>query len=228
VSTARTGDGGTTGSSDSTSPAGVARERKHRLVAAVRRLAEAAQLLDADLVDATAVDDLVASMDETIERLDGHPSIRAYGTISGFPGWQSELGERSPISGETNPVAAPLRLRLDGDRIRGEATYGLVHEGPTGHAHGGIVAGAFDEVVGMAQKLSGSAGLTGTLTIRLRRPTPLHTPIHYEGGVTRMEGRKIFVWAHSYADGKLLAEAEAVMVTLRDTSGLIPEEAPGA
>lgn len=225
MSTPRTGDSGSTGT---TSPAGAARARKHRLVAAVRRLAEAAQLLEADLVDATAVDDLVARVDEVIERLDGHPSIRAYGTISGFPGWQSELGERSPISGETNPIAAPLRLRLDGGRIHGEATYGLVHEGPSGHAHGGVVAGAFDEVVGMAQRLSGSAGLTGTLTIRLRRPTPLHTPIHYEGGVTRVEGRKIFVWAHSHADGERLAEAEAVMITVRDRSGLIPREAPGA
>ena len=47
--------------------------------------------------------------------------------------------------------------------------------------HGGYVAAAFDEVLGLAQDLGGQSGMTGTLTIKYRRPTPLHADPHVPG-----------------------------------------------
>jgi acyl-coenzyme A thioesterase PaaI-like protein len=79
--------------------------------------------------------------------------------------------------------------------------------------HGGVVAGAFDEILGVAQMASGRAGYTGTLEVRYHRVTPLHTLITYEAGVDRHEGRKLYMWARSTADGELLAEATGVFVT---------------
>jgi hypothetical protein len=46
----------------------------------------------------------------------------------------------------------------------------------------------------------------------MRRPTPLHTPIEYEAGVTSKEGRKITCWGRSTANGELVAEAECLFI----------------
>jgi acyl-coenzyme A thioesterase PaaI-like protein len=132
------------------------------------------------------------------------------------PGFQGNLGERSPISGESNPLAAPLRLWVDGEITRGRATYGAAYEGPPGLVHGGVVVGAFDELLAVAQAASGTAGFTGTLSIRLRRPTPLFRSIDYEGGVDRVEGRKIHAWGRSTCDGEVTAEADGIFIKSAD------------
>jgi hypothetical protein len=72
--------------------------------------------------------------------------------------------------------------------------------------------------MGSAQTLSGIAGHTGTLTVKMLRPTPLNKRIDYRAGVDHVEGRKIFVWAHSSCDGERLAEAEIVFIAPRDGS----------
>jgi acyl-coenzyme A thioesterase PaaI-like protein len=77
------------------------------------------------------------------------------------------------------------------------------------------VAAAFDELLGMAQSLGGKPGMTGTLTVRYRRPHPLHTPIHFEAELVRVEGRKIFTTGRSHTDdGELRAEAEGIFISV--------------
>ena len=66
---------------------------------------------------------------------------------------------------------------------------GRPYEGPPGHVHGGFVAAAFDEVLGFVQSTTGQPGMTGTLTIRYRKPTPLDTDLRFEATVQRVEGR---------------------------------------
>jgi acyl-coenzyme A thioesterase PaaI-like protein len=56
--------------------------------------------------------------------------------------------------------------------------------------------------------------MTGTLTIRYRRPHPLHTEIRFEAELLRVEGRKIFTAGRSYADGELRAEAEGLFISV--------------
>ena len=90
----------------------------------------------------------------------------------------------------------------------------MAYEGPIGHLHGGFVAAAFDELLGFAQTASGRAGYTGTLTIKMRRPTPLKEPIRYEARVERVEGRKIFCRGTIHAGDRLCAEAEAVFISV--------------
>jgi acyl-coenzyme A thioesterase PaaI-like protein len=80
--------------------------------------------------------------------------------------------------------------------------------------HGGFLAAAFDEVLGMAQSLTGNPGMTGTLTIRYRRPTPLLTELVFEAYVDRVEGRKIFTHGTLSANGQLTAEAEGLFIAV--------------
>jgi hypothetical protein len=197
------------------------RELKHRLADAVRDVVENAALVDAM---ATASDAELELLVEGAEKLSAQfaavPSHRERGGLNYDDSeWEGALLERSPISGLSNPVAPPLRVaEIDDDGVtHAHATYGYAYEGPPGHLHGGIVAGAFDEMVGVGQVTSGTMGYTGTLSIKMRRPTPLHTRIDYTAGVGKVDGRKITVWSRSTTpDGTLLCEAEALMITPRE------------
>lgn len=191
------------------------RDAKRRLVEEVRRLVEETALVDAAETDDGFLDEVAVAVGELVSRVAQQPSLRKYGGLTFAPSFAGALDERSPVSGQANPLAAPLRLWRDGAITRGTAVYSAAYEGPPGTLHGAYVAAAFDEVVGVAQAASGSAGLTGTLTVKMRARTPLRTPVHYEGGVDRVEGRKIFVWARSFANGELTAEAEAIMISPR-------------
>lgn len=195
------------------------RRLKRRLAEVLGCVAETATLVDAAEGSPEELEALVEAAEVLLEHLGRAPSLRSIGGPRASSGWQSALTDRSPISGQSNPVAAPLYLDgIDADGLHAHATYGYRHEGPIESAHGGVIAGAFDEMVGIAQAISGLAGVTGTLTVRMRRPTPLHRRIGYEAGVDRVEGRKVFVWARSLADGEVCAEAEAIMIVPREGS----------
>jgi acyl-coenzyme A thioesterase PaaI-like protein len=124
------------------------------------------------------------------------------------------LFDYSPMIGLSNPLAPPITLRVDGDVVRGTASFGDAYEGPPGHVHGGYVAAAFDEVLGFAQSMAGNPGMTGTLTIRYRKPTPLNVELHFEARVERVEGRKIFATGTLRNAGVLTAEAEGLFISV--------------
>ncbi|MER3452271.1 MAG: hypothetical protein C4344_00780, partial [Acidimicrobiia bacterium] len=73
-----------------------------------------------------------------------------------------------------------------------------------------------DDLLGLAQMASGRAGYTGTLVVRMLRPTPLYRPIRYEAGFDRVEGRKIWCWGRAWDGETLLAETEILFVQPRD------------
>ena len=56
--------------------------------------------------------------------------------------------------------------------------------------------------------------MTGTLTVRYRKPTPLLTPLGLVARYTGSEGRKIFAWSGIYHDGELTAEAEGIFIEM--------------
>jgi acyl-coenzyme A thioesterase PaaI-like protein len=122
--------------------------------------------------------------------------------------------DSSPVIGLGNPVAPPLRLAVVDGHVEGTATFGSAYEGPPGHVHGGIVAAAMDEVLGMTQSLSGSSGMTGTLSIRYRRPTPLHQEVRFFGRVVRVDGRKIYTTGTLTAGDTLCVEAEGLFISV--------------
>ena len=133
--------------------------------------------------------------------------------------------DQSPFIGLANPLAPPISIRRTGDRTAtATVTFGSAYEGPPGSVHGGFVAAAFDEVLGFVQSLTGSPGMTGTLTVRYRKPTPLHTELRYEGELLRVEGRKIITEGKAFAGDLVTAEAEAIFISVnRDSFEVLRE-----
>jgi len=122
--------------------------------------------------------------------------------------------EHSPFSGLGNPIAPPMALTVEPDRVIGRVTYGSAYEGPPGCVHGGHVAAAFDEVLGLAQNLGNNPGMTGTLSVRYIRPTPLHTELVFEGRLDRISGRKTFTVGSVSAGGEVCATAEGLFISI--------------
>jgi acyl-coenzyme A thioesterase PaaI-like protein len=93
-------------------------------------------------------------------------------------------------------------------------TFGTVYQGPPGYVHGGWVALAFDEALGMANIACGHPGLTGRLTVRYRRPTPLHEPVVLDAHTSSVEGRRITTVGTLRTGDAITAEAEGLFVIL--------------
>ena len=151
----------------------LARARKHELVSEVKRLIDLVAHIDVERADRDELAQLADDAAALADRLEPLPSLLEVGGMAAQQGPQGALLERSGISGRANPLAPPMQWHPDGDILRGWATYSPAYEGPIGHVHGGFVAAAFDDLMGMAQMASGIAGYTGTLTVKMLRPTPL-------------------------------------------------------
>ena len=194
------------------------RALKHELVRQTKRAIEDVALLDISGVDDAELKGLVDAMRSIADRLGALASLREKGGLAMAPYPDSALLERSGIAGRSNPLASPLHMWFEGDLVKGWAVYTDSYEGPAGCLHGGFIAAAFDDLLGFAQMASGQAGYTGTLIVRMRRPTPLNRRLDYEAGVERVEGRKIFVWGTCRDGGELLSEAEIVFISPKDGS----------
>ncbi len=188
------------------------RIRKHALADDVRQLIADVLMLDVENVPEEALARAEAQLSAARTALSALPDVRAVGL---FVGDDSSLFERSPLSGRSNALAAPLALHFEGELTKGHATYGEIYEGPPGLVHGGYVISAFDDLLGVAQAASGIAGFTGTLEVKLSAGTPLNKRIDYEGGVREVSGRKITAWGKSWCDGTLCAEATGIFIEPR-------------
>jgi acyl-coenzyme A thioesterase PaaI-like protein len=189
-----------------------ARAQKHQLVEEAKKIVERVALLDTERVGEDNFAELIEATALLAEVLDHPPSLRERGGLSASGGDDCILTERSGISGRSNPLAPPIEFSLEGDVTRGHAVWGAAYEGPQDCVHGGFVAAAFDDLLGCAQMASGIAGFTGTLTVKMIKPTPLYRRIDYAAGVDRTEGRKIFCWGTAHDGDKLLAEAQCVFI----------------
>lgn len=186
---------------------GEQRQSVHRIAEALRGVADELVRVDAEVAelrDLLPLEDLADRLRHGVATL---PQVDATPAAADLP--VAHLAERSPVTGAVNPVAPPLHVRFGATTV-GHAVYREQHEGPVGGAHGGVVAASFDELLGVAQMASGSAGYTVSLEVHYRRVTPLHTLVTYEAEVERREGRRLHVRAWSSADGVTCAEATGV------------------
>jgi acyl-coenzyme A thioesterase PaaI-like protein len=194
-------------------PASGAWAQKRRLAAAMRLVIERLVKSDAPEGELGVAAD---RLEQYAEHLATHPRLERYEGYAeaANAGDVGAFFDLSPLIGLANPLAPPISLRASGERTAlGTVTFGSAYEGPPGSVHGGVVAAAFDELLGFVQSLTRNAGFTGTLTIRYRKPTPLHTELRLEAEVVRVQGRKIFAEGRILAGEVLTAEAQGVFIS---------------
>lgn len=187
------------------------------------RLAAALRLLIGDAVSADVDNEVVTEAAEAVEAV--HAKLQAAAGPVKRPRGQPDMASAaqdffptSPVLGLANPIAPPVIVTVvDGAdgvsrEIRGEANFGYPYEGPPTCVHGGVIAETFDELLGACCIVSGNHGMTGTLTVRYRKPTPLRTDLRIEARYLRRDGRKIYAWAGMYHGNLLTAEADGLFI----------------
>jgi acyl-coenzyme A thioesterase PaaI-like protein len=188
------------------------------LAAAIRRIsAVAVGRPIADDVLADAADVLAGVADNLEAKAENAKRPRRQPSASIEP---HDLFPTSPVIGPANPIAPPAEVWSvegeDGQReIRGRVIFDYQYEGPPTCVHGGVIAELFDELLGAANIIANNAGMTGTLTIRYRKTTPLLAPLDLVARCTGTERRKVFAWGGIYHDGELTAEAEGIFISMQ-------------
>jgi hypothetical protein len=182
------------------------------LATAVRRLTSAMVGLPLSDDEISATTAVVSDVAERLESSAGPGRRpRAQPDPVGKP---QDFFPTSPVIGFANPVAPPVVVEAVDGALHGSGWFDYQYEGPPTCVHGGVIAMVFDEMLGAANILSGNPGMTGTLTIRYRKPTPLRTPLRLEARFVRREGRKIFTTGTIHHGDVLTAEAEGVFIEL--------------
>lgn len=126
-------------------------------------------------------------------------------------------GYGNSVVGLRNAIAPPLKIVQD--RVKGGASseffLNALYEGPPGKVHGGVLALVLDQIFGEAAAAGGTPGMTGTLTLRYRKPTPLGA-CSAEAWVDSSAGIKTIVKGELRdADGEVTVEAEGLFILPR-------------
>jgi len=160
-----------------------------------------------DLVDATVRSEIDLDEQESIRaeiealtaRLRKEQLPASYGAAFGYASRRHHWG--NAVVGQRNPIAPPVRVHRDSGRVWAEFVLGAAYEGPPGFVHGGVSALILDQMLGEAAASAGHPGMTGSLSLRYRYPTPLG-PLRAEAEVTGVEGIK------THAVGRILVEQD--------------------
>lgn len=191
-----------------------------RLTRATRRLVD---LVRRTRASGEVADEALRALERAAELLEpeAHPgpfhqrSLAWSGAWAPVPGAPTDLHAffpYSPLIGERNPLAPPVRFEARNGRLFGHVVYGAAYVGPPQSVHGGVIAATFDELLGSVNLLNETGGMTGTLTVRYRQPTPVLEMLRLEGWVDRVEGRKVFAHGTLHHGDILTAEAEGIFV----------------
>lgn len=157
-----------------------------------------------------------------LQQGEGWSTVSIAGEMSGMA-WREDditaVMPYSPVSGKRNAIAPPLKLwKVGNNEVCGEAIFSSTYAGPPNAVHGGIIAAVFDEILAMANVISGNAGFTGTLTIKYHDKTPLNTPVELWGMNVRQDGRKQLSRGEIRVNGKVTATAEGLFISAASAS----------
>jgi acyl-coenzyme A thioesterase PaaI-like protein len=118
--------------------------------------------------------------------------------------------------GADNPIG--LKLRFFSDEATGRVwapwTPERPHQGFEGIVHGGLITTVLDEVMGWVVYARNIWAVTGTLSVRFRKPVEIGVPTRAIAWVERDAGRKIDVAGElrRASDDLLLASATAIFI----------------
>jgi len=182
------------------------------LADSVRRLIDATIRTQVDAATLTAAKEKI---DRATEKLSAELMPGSFGVRQTGDGQSMAWG--NVVIGLRNPVAPPLAINHEANGlVWTEFTLGAAYEGPPGHVHGGVCAMVLDHVLGATAHKPGRPAVTGTLSVRYLRGTPLG-PLRAEAHVERVEGVKTFASGHIADAQGITVRAEGVFLHPRES-----------
>ena len=86
------------------------------------------------------------------------------------------------------------------------------HQGGPGIAHGGLVAAALDEAVGLLATWYAFPAVTARIFVRYRRPVPINTELLIRATLDEARGRRLHIDAAITDGDERLAECKAALL----------------
>ncbi|MGK2877466.1 MAG: PaaI family thioesterase [Solirubrobacterales bacterium] len=114
--------------------------------------------------------------------------------------------------GPENPAGMGLKLRVDGDRIKGRVRLDRRQEGAPGIAHGGAIATVLDDALGTMLLILRRPAVTASLTVDFRSPAFLDRDLDVEAWCERIDGRKIYLAGRISDGATVLADCHALFL----------------
>ena len=180
------------------------------LTDAVRDLADAQLRTTVALPE---VERVTAAVEELTARLLAEARDGWFGIELDHDGGAREHG--NAVLGLRNPFASAIgehAMFWGEDGASATLDLGPLYEGPPGCVHGGVIALMLDQLFTEAAAAAGEIGMTATMSVSYRRPTPLGT-VFVEAWLERVNGLKRTLKATCKdADGNVTAEAEALLI----------------
>lgn len=190
-----------------------------RAAAAVRALGHALMAHDVDeqLLDQVASE--LSSLTRQAQR--AGPRHRDVAALTQRM-FQARIGDGQPVvhfdeclvCGPINPLGIGIEVSRDGDEAVASVVLGAAFEGGPGMAHGGVVAALFDDLLGYLLTLHRFPAVTGELTVRYHRPTPVGRRLALRGRVLEHRGRELGTAGEVRSDGVIVATAHANFVRI--------------
>ena len=187
-------------------------QARHQLAAATRALNEKLVSTDIDpklaAILTEKIDALTAELSQ-VEQVNGLVDMAKRGERGTI---DNVMGELVAMAGRSHPCSPELLWQEEPNRITGTVNFGQAFEGPPGHVHGGWVAGVLDHLMGMTHVRTGHPGMTGGLSVRYLKPTPLNQLIEVSAEATELDDKRTEVKAEMRCGETITATAEAIFV----------------
>jgi hypothetical protein len=116
------------------------------------------------------------------------------------------------ILGPHHPLRPELRIAYEDGVTHGTVRFGVTFEGPPGCVHGGFVAHFFDQILGQHNLSARIPAMTGTLSVRFRKGTPILRELSFDVRHERRGERKVITSGRLHAGGEVFSEAEGTFV----------------
>jgi acyl-coenzyme A thioesterase PaaI-like protein len=137
-----------------------------------------------------------------------HPQADRFLAALRDGGWRA--GEELPFHdpgcygcGPSNPAGFGLRaVATEGEAVRAELTFDARFRGAPGLAHGGAIAGAFDDLFGLVLVRVLVPAVTVDLAVSYRRPVHLEVPCDLRAEVVDRDGRDLHLAGTLDQDGE--------------------------
>ncbi len=194
------------------------------LAESLRGLIEtSARIAELSIDSARAVAEERTRIDALTERLRAHALNDATPRLGPEPADQRPFFVTGVVMGAHHPIRPDLEIHHEDGVTRGTVCFGVIFEGPPACVHGGYVAHFFDQILGQHNLFEKIPAMTGTLSVRYRRGTPILRELGFEVTHEAEGERKVVTRSALSADGEVFSEAEGTFIVPR---AMDPEQNP--
>ncbi|WP_269619392.1 PaaI family thioesterase [Zhongshania sp. BJYM1] len=190
------------------------RQRLRNICLQLSTALESSQTLGGSTEELAEIEATLLRLNQQMSTLIGRKMVEYY-----TPDYQGDFRNIlpcSPITGYFNPIAPDLNIWQENNNVYAEGSFGKIHEGPPDCVHGGIISAVYDQVLAFTALANQLPGLTASLTIKYRKPTPLFTPLRFTTWLEKQKDRQIVIHGECHSGDTLLSNAEGLFILYKN------------